>query len=35
MVILRLVSRHISSKIWWDDWIIVAAAVSDTPTEGV
>lgn len=35
MVILRLVSRYISSKLWWDDWVIVAAAVSDTLVDDI
>lgn len=29
MVILRLISRYISTNIWWDDWAVIAAGVSD------
>lgn len=34
ILVLRLVSRWlVAGKLWWDDWIIVAAAVSAILTE--
>ncbi|KFY99223.1 hypothetical protein V498_00906 [Pseudogymnoascus sp. VKM F-4517 (FW-2822)] len=31
MVFLRLCSRYIVSRIWWDDWVIIVAAASMVP----
>jgi hypothetical protein len=28
MALLRAYSRHLVSKFWWDDWIVVVAAAS-------
>lgn len=34
VIFLRIVSRHVTAQIWWDDWFVVVTAVSPDASTG-